>query len=93
VYAPSEIVRLCSSFMVLVPGTGSASFGTPRDFVLRRNSDHSDKLTFRLGAGDVLVMKVYFRFAWVLCGAFTRSCMNDPGNGMPMSQRLSALLP
>lgn len=41
---------------------GSASFGTPRDFILRRNSDHSDKIAFELGSGDVLIMKVIASF-------------------------------
>lgn len=35
---------------------GSASFGAARDFVLRRAADHADRLAFRLGGGDVLLM-------------------------------------
>ena len=35
---------------------GSASFGEAREFFLRRAADPSDRLLFRLGAGDVLLM-------------------------------------
>lgn len=35
---------------------GSASFGTARDFVLRRNADHGDRVTYSLACGDVLIM-------------------------------------
>ena len=44
---------------------GSASFGAPRDFVLRRNSDHSDKMSFVLGGGDVLVMSGSIQDHWM----------------------------
>lgn len=38
------------------PWIASVSFGVPRDFVMRRKADPSDKVTFRLGHGDLLVM-------------------------------------
>ena len=40
------------------PVIGSVSFGEARDFVLRHNDDHSQKLTFPLGHGDMLTMQV-----------------------------------
>ena len=40
------------------PVIGSVSFGEARDFVLRQNDDHSHKLTFPLGNGDMLTMQV-----------------------------------
>eukprot|EP00191_Tetraselmis_sp_GSL018_P011366 CAMPEP_0177615660 /NCGR_PEP_ID=MMETSP0419_2-20121207/23601_1 /TAXON_ID=582737 /ORGANISM="Tetraselmis sp., Strain GSL018" /LENGTH=134 /DNA_ID=CAMNT_0019113387 /DNA_START=319 /DNA_END=722 /DNA_ORIENTATION=- len=33
---------------------GSVSLGSARDFLLRRNADHQDKLTFKLCKGDIL---------------------------------------
>ena len=35
---------------------GSASFGTGREFILRRTADHADRVAYTLGAGDVLLM-------------------------------------
>ncbi len=35
---------------------GSASFGAPRDFMLRHNARRERKLRFPLGDGDVLIM-------------------------------------
>ncbi|KAK9846725.1 hypothetical protein WJX84_004298 [Apatococcus fuscideae] len=39
------------------PTIASVSFGTRRDFVLRRNSDHAQKWKCPLGEGDILIMK------------------------------------
>ncbi|CAL8467660.1 g7198 [Coccomyxa elongata] len=44
---------------------GSASFGSARDFILRRNADHNDKLSYPLGCGDVLVMKGTLQQHWM----------------------------
>ncbi|BDA42687.1 DNA oxidative demethylase ALKBH2 [Coccomyxa sp. Obi] len=44
---------------------GSASFGSARDFILRRNADHHDKLSYPLGCGDVLVMKGTLQQHWM----------------------------
>lgn len=52
---------------------GSASFGTPRDFILRKNSDHSDKIAFELGSGDVLIMKVIAPF-WDYINRLHHAC-------------------
>jgi len=38
------------------PWIVSVSFGSPRDFVMRRKDAPAHKVTFRLGHGDVLVM-------------------------------------
>jgi alkylated DNA repair dioxygenase AlkB len=35
----------------------SASFGASRDFVVRRRSDHSQKIVFPLKHGTLLIMK------------------------------------
>ena len=43
------------------------SFGAPRDFLLRRNTDHTDKLRFRLGSGDLLVMGGTTQDNWMHC--------------------------
>ena len=40
------------------PVIGSVSFGEARDFVLRHNDDHSLKIIFPLGNGDMLTMQV-----------------------------------
>jgi alkylated DNA repair dioxygenase AlkB len=40
------------------------SLGTPREFLLRRNSDHADKLRFRLGGGSLLVMSGSVQEHW-----------------------------
>jgi alkylated DNA repair dioxygenase AlkB len=32
------------------------SFGAPRDFVLRHNTEHGKKISTTLSAGDVLIM-------------------------------------
>lgn len=39
------------------PTIGSVSFGATRRFLLRQNSDHSNKWACELASGDVLVMK------------------------------------
>ncbi|EIE24966.1 hypothetical protein COCSUDRAFT_83658 [Coccomyxa subellipsoidea C-169] len=44
---------------------GSASFGSARDFVLRSNADRSNKITYPLGCGDVLVMKGTVQQHWM----------------------------
>mmetsp|Transcript_28943 Transcript_28943/g.81510 ORF Transcript_28943/g.81510 Transcript_28943/m.81510 type:complete len:271 (-) Transcript_28943:478-1290(-) len=46
---------------------GSVSFGAPRDFVMRRRADHSDKLVFKLGPGDILIMKGTTQTHWAHC--------------------------
>lgn len=37
--------------------TGSVSFGATRRFLFRRNCDHTDKWSYDLSSGDVLIMK------------------------------------
>ncbi|GMH42166.1 hypothetical protein BSKO_10085 [Bryopsis sp. KO-2023] len=39
------------------PTIGSVSFGARRDFILRSNSDALQKFVYKLGGGDILVMK------------------------------------
>lgn len=39
------------------PVIASVSFGAPRDFYLRQNTDHTKKWSYQLGAGDVLLME------------------------------------
>lgn len=48
----------------LNPVIGSASFGVPRDFILRRNADRSQKVPFHLGPGDLLVMGGTCQHTW-----------------------------
>ncbi|KAK9909337.1 hypothetical protein WJX75_000723 [Coccomyxa subellipsoidea] len=43
----------------------SASFGSARDFILRCNIDHSNKVSYPLGCGDVLVMKGTLQQHWM----------------------------
>lgn len=50
--------------MPLLPA-GSVSLGAPRDFVLRRNTDHSDRLVFSLSHGDVLIMRGTTQQHWM----------------------------
>ena len=50
--------------MPLLPA-GSVSLGAPRDFVLRRNTDHSDRLVFSLSHGDVLIMRGTTQKHWM----------------------------
>eukprot|EP00884_Botryococcus_braunii_P008453 jgi/Botrbrau1/17609/Bobra.0166s0046.1 len=47
------------------PTIGSVSFGAPRDFLLRQNSDHSKKIKMGLGKGDVLVMEGTLQQHWM----------------------------
>ena len=46
------------------PTIGSVSLGATRDFVLRRNADHADKVSFALAHGDVLVMRGSTQLHW-----------------------------
>lgn len=50
---------------IIAAFAGSASFGAARDFIVRRNSDHSQKVTFVLGSGDVLVMGGSMQDHWM----------------------------
>jgi alkylated DNA repair dioxygenase AlkB len=43
----------------------SVSLGAPRDFLLRRNSDHADKLCYKLSAGDVIIMRGAVQHHWM----------------------------
>lgn len=43
----------------------SVSFGAPRDFLLRRNSDATDKYCFALGGGSLLVMRGTLQDHWL----------------------------
>ena len=43
----------------------SVSLGAPREFLLRGNGDSGDKYCFRLGAGDVLVMRGSTQLHWM----------------------------
>lgn len=47
------------------PTIASVSFGARRDFVLRRNSDHSQKWKCSLGEGDILIMKGRTQSEWM----------------------------
>lgn len=47
------------------PTIASVSFGTRRDFVLRRNSDHAQKWKCPLGEGDILIMKGNTQTEWM----------------------------
>lgn len=47
------------------PTIASVSFGAKRDFVLRRNADHSEKWKCSLGGGDVLIMKGKTQSEWM----------------------------
>ena len=38
------------------PTIATVSLGDPREFLLRRNADHSERYRFRLGGGALLVM-------------------------------------
>lgn len=46
------------------PVIASANFGATRDFVLRRNSDHAQKITLPLKHGTLLVMKGSLQHHW-----------------------------
>jgi len=46
---------------------GSVSLGSARDFLLRRNADHQDKLTFKLCKGDILIMQGSTQSFWMHC--------------------------
>jgi len=46
------------------PVIASANFGATRDFLLRRNSDHSQKLTIPLKHGTLLVMRGELQRHW-----------------------------
>jgi hypothetical protein len=48
----------------LVPAA-SVSFGNPREFLLRRNTDPADKYRFWLGAGSLLVMRSTTQQHWM----------------------------
>ena len=43
---------------------GSVSFGGTRRFLLRQNSDHSEKWACELASGDVLIMKGSTQLHW-----------------------------
>ncbi|KAK9834792.1 hypothetical protein WJX74_010721 [Apatococcus lobatus] len=47
------------------PTIASVSLGARRDFVLRRNSDHSQKWKCSLGEGDILIMKGRTQSDWM----------------------------
>jgi alkylated DNA repair dioxygenase AlkB len=46
------------------PVIASVSFGAERPFLLKRNADESDKRTFMLGGGAVLIMGGACQAAW-----------------------------
>ena len=46
------------------PTIASVSFGAKRDFVLRKNSDHTDKRVYALGDGDLLIMRGKTQSEW-----------------------------
>lgn len=46
------------------PTIASVSFGMGRDFILRRNADHSEKIYVTLGSGDILIMKGSVQQLW-----------------------------
>ena len=48
-----------------VPPAASVSLGQPREFLLRRIADHSDKYRFRLGNGALLVMQGSVQEGWL----------------------------
>ncbi|KAI3424264.1 hypothetical protein D9Q98_009618 [Chlorella vulgaris] len=47
------------------PTIASISLGAARDFLLRRNADHSDKYRFRLGGGALLAMSGPVQQQWM----------------------------
>lgn len=53
----------------------SVSFGQARDFMVRSNCDPMDKWRFRLGAGDVLVMRGTMQQHWM------HRCVRSGGRG------------
>ena len=47
-----------------MPTIGSLNFGESRRFLLRRKADHSDKIEFTLGHGDLLIMSGDLQQYW-----------------------------
>lgn len=47
------------------PVIASLSLGSMRDFVLRRNADHRDKIVFKLASGDLLVLRGTVQQYWM----------------------------
>lgn len=47
------------------PSIASVSLGIAREFVLRKNTDHSVKYSFALGPGDLLVMQGTVQRDWM----------------------------
>ena len=47
------------------PTIASVSLGATRDFLLRKNSDHSEKHVFNLSSGDLIIMRGNTQKTWM----------------------------